>query len=139
MKPIKLLVVALIAWGLGQTNAQNLDHAYGLQTGKYDKYLKKWTWKERIDVDLRFTFDGNYVKIHDEYGTRIYTYEDEGRTTAYDDDGDQYSKQVWKALDEKNRKCMFIMLWYKSIKLVTYTVMYSDFAFRYYISTETEL
>lgn len=139
MKKAKLLALALLTWGAGLLQAQNLDHAFSLQTGKYDKYLKKWNWSKAEDVDLNFSFDGNYIKIHDEYGTRIYTYEDEGETTGYDDDGDRYTRHVWKALDEKNRKCMFIMLWYKSIKLVTYTVMYSDYAFRYYITTQREL
>lgn len=135
----KLLALALLIWGAGLLQAQNLDHAYSLQAGKYDKYLKKWNWSKAEDVDLNFSFDGNYIKIHDEYGTRIYTYEDEGETSGYDDDGDRFSRHVWKALDEKNRKCMFIMLWYKNIKLVTYTVMYSDYAFRYYITTQREL
>lgn len=139
MRKLKLLVLALTAWGLGHTQAQNLDHAYALQAGKYDKYAKKWTWSKAEDVDLRFTFDGNYIKILDEYKTRIYTYEDQGETTGYDDDGDRYTKHVWKALDEKNRKCMFVMIWYKEIKLVTYSVIYSDYAFRYYISTESQL
>lgn len=139
MKKTKLLVLALLAWGLGQMQAQELDRAYSIQTGKYDKYLKKWNWTKAEDVNLRFTFDGNYIKINDDYGTRIYTYEDLGETFEYDGDGDRFGKHVWKALDEKNRKCMFVMIWYKTIKLVTYTVMYSDVAFRYYISTETEL
>lgn len=139
MKKIKLLVITLIVWGLCQTQAQQLERAFSIQTGKYDKSLKKWNWTKAEDVNLRFTFDNNYIKINDEYGTRVYTYEDEGETTGYDDDGDKYSRHVWKALDEKNRKCRFIMLWYTNIKLLTYTIMYSDFAFRYYISTEPEL
>ena len=139
MKKAKLLALALLMWGAGLLQAQNLDHAYALQTGKYDKYLKKWNWSKAEHVDLNFTFDGNYIKIHDEYGTRIYTYEDGGETTGYDDDGDRFSKRIWKSLDEKNKKCVFIMIWYSNIKLVTYTVMYSDYAFRYYITTQKEL
>lgn len=139
MKKIKLLVITLIAWGLCLTQAQQLERAYSIQTGKYDKTLQKWNWTKAEDVNLRFTFDNNYIRINDEYGTKVYTYEDEGETTGYDSDGDKYSRRVWKAFDEKNRRCRFIMLWYTGIKLVTYTILYNDYAFRYFISTEPEL
>lgn len=119
--------------------AQKYERVYSLQTGKYNKYLKKWDWDKGQDCDLRFSMDGNFVKVNDEAGTRLWTYEDLGEDVGYDEDGDRYKKHTWRAYDEKNRRCFFMMMWYTNIKLVTYNMIYSDFAFRYYISTEIEL
>lgn len=109
--------------------------AYMLQMAKYNKTMGGWKWNEPDNVDLTITIENNYVKIHDEYGTKLWTYEDLGEKKAIDDDGDAYTKHVWNAYDEKNKKCRFTMLYYTSgVKLVTYTIQYSDVAFRYYIT-----
>lgn len=128
-----LLMISLSVFG-------QLDRAYMLQVATYNSSRDTWIWGEAQTVNLRFTMETNHVKIDDENGTQIWTYEDLGKKSGYDDDGDAYSKHVWNAYDEKNRKCRFTMLWYTSgVKLVTYTIQYSDFAFRYYISTKKEI
>lgn len=137
MKKITTLLLALFVSLM--SFSQPFERVYKLQVGTYNEYTKVWTWKKAQDVDLRFTMEGNLVKVNDEYGTRVWTYEDLGEDSGYDNDGDQFKKRSWRAYDEKNRKCHFVMLWYTSIKLVLYTISYSDFAFRYYISTENEL
>lgn len=137
---MKKLLFVLLGLIITLSSYAQLDRAYSLQVAKYNKTTGIWVWGDPTDVDLRFTFEGSYIRIHDEYGTRIWTYEDLGETSGYDDDGDSYKKHVWMAYDEKNRKCRFTMLWYTSgVKLVTYTVQYNDYAFRYYISTAPSL
>lgn len=131
----KAFLSLLIALASMTSLAQKYDRAYKVQVGKYDEYNRKWNWSEATDVDLVFTFEGNLVKIDDRNGTKIWTYKDEGEEGAYDDDGDRYTKHTWRAYDENNKKCIFVMVWYKSISLVTYMVFYNDYAFRYYIST----
>ena len=135
-KTITFLLAILIA---ATSFAQKYDKAFQIQIGKYDEYKKTWKWSNPEDVDLQFTLDGNLVRINDEHGTRIWTYEDLGEASGYDDDGDKYKKHTWKAYDEKNRRCNFVMLWYTTVKLVVYTISYSDVAFRYYISTAQNL
>lgn len=133
MLTLFLLMISLSVFG-------QLDRAYMLQVATYNSSRDTWIWGEAQTVNLRFTMETNHVKIDDENGTQIWTYEDLGKKSGYDDDGDAYSKHVWNAYDEKNRKCRFTMLWYTSgVKLVTYTIQYSDFAFRYYISTKKEI
>lgn len=137
MKKISTLAIALL---IAITSfSQQFEKVYQLQVGKYNQYSKTWDWQKAESVDLRFNMEGNFVRINDEYGTRIWTYEDLGETGGYDTDGDRYKKHTWKAYDEKNRRCNFVMLWYTTIRLVVYTISYSDIAFRYYISTESEL
>ena len=137
MKKISTLAIAFL---IALTSfSQPFERVYQLQVGKYNEYSKTWTWEKAESVNLRFNIDGNFVSINDEYGTKIFTYEDLGETGGYDDDGDRYKKRSWKAYDEKNRKCHFVMLWYTTIRLVVYTISYSDVAFRYYISTQSEL
>lgn len=118
-----------------------LNRVYSMQMAKYNQTTGSWVWGPIKDVDLRFTMESNFLKINDEYGTRIWTYEDLGEKSGYDDDGDPYTVHVWNAYDEKNRKCRFTMLWYTTprVKIVTYTIQYSDIAFRYYISTAPSL
>lgn len=133
---MKKALTLLLATLFTLSSFAQLDKAYMIQVARYNKYVGTWKWDEPENVNLRFTIETNYIKIHDEYGTKLWTYEDLGTKSAYDDDGDAYSKHVWNAYDEKNRKCRFTMLWYTNrVKLVTYTIQYSDIAFRYYIST----
>ena len=111
-----------------------------LQVARYNKTIGTWKWDDPDNVNLPITIENNYVKIHDEYGTKLWTYEDLGEKKAIDDDGDAYTKHVWNAYDEKNKKCRFTMLYYTSgVKLVTYTIQYTDIAFRYYITHNNDL
>ncbi len=135
-KKLALLLLATLAFA---SSWAQFDRAYAMQVGKYNEYSKKWTWDDMKDISLRFTMDGNFLKINDEAGTKLWTYEDQGEKTGVDGDGDRYKRHTWKAFDEKNRKCIFMMTWYEQPRLVYYSIFYSDFAFRYYISTETEL
>lgn len=137
---MKKLLCLLLGLFITITSFAQLDRAYAMQVAKYNQTTGSWIWGPAQDVNLRFTMEVNFIKIHDEYGTRLWTYEDLGQSDHYDDDGDPYSKHVWNAYDEKNRKCRFTMLWYTTprVKIVTYTVQYSDVAFRYYISTNPQ-
>lgn len=135
----KIITFALALLIAITSNAQSTIRAYQLQVGKYSEYTKEWTWSKSADVNLIVSLEGNFVKINDDYGTKIWTYEDLGEKSGYDGDGDKYTKHTWKAFDEKNRKCNFVMLWYSTIKLTVYTISYSDFAFRYYVTKESEL
>ena len=135
---MKKLLFVLLGLFITLSSYAQLDRAYMLQVAKYNQSTDSWVWGAGQEVDLRFTMENNFIKIHDEYGTKLWTYEDLGQTNHHDDDGDPYSKYVWNAYDEKNRKCRFTMLWYTTprVKIVTYTIQYSDIAFRYYISTK---
>lgn len=134
---MKKLLVVLLGLIISINSFAQLDRAYMIQVGKYSQITGTWNWGPTETVNLRFTIETNFVKINDEYGTRLWTYEDLGQSDHYDDDGDPYSKHVWSAYDEKNRKCRFSMLWYTTprVKIITYTIQYNDVAFRYYIST----
>ena len=133
MKKLSFLLLALL---LTLSSFAQLDRAYMMQVAKYNEIKKEWVWGATQDINLRFTMETNFIKINDNYGTKLWTYEDLGQSDHYDDDGDPYSKHVWNAYDEKNRKCRFTMLWYTTprVRIVTYTIQYSDVAFRYYIS-----
>lgn len=136
---MKKAFTILVAVLLSISAFSQLDRAYMIQVAKYNESLDTWKWGEAQKVNLKFTMQTNHIKINDDYGTQIWTYEDLGQKSGYDDDGDAYKKHVWNAYDEKNRKCRFTMLWYTDgVKLVTYTIQYSDIAFRYYISTNKD-
>ena len=141
MKTIsKLLLAFAIAMAAATTStAQSSYRVYSMQFGKYSEYAKKWSWDDPVDVSLRATLDGNLVRINDEAGTKIWTYEDLGQKSGVDADGDSYRRHNWRGYDEKNRKCLFTITWYVQPRLTYYTIIYSDFAFRYYINRETEL
>lgn len=135
MKKTFILLVAVLFTLVATAQSK----AYMMQVARYSKTIKKWRWDDPSDVNLPITIENNYVKIHDEYGTKLWTYEDLGEKKDYDDDGDAYTKHMWNAYDEKNRKCRFTMLYYTSgVQLVTYTIQYSDIAFRYYVSVVNE-
>jgi uncharacterized protein YxeA len=136
MKKISILLLALVV--TITSFAQTFDRAYKLQVGRFNKYNETWKWDEPMDVDLLFTLEKSYLKIHDEYGTRLWTYEDLGEKIDYDKDGDKFIKHTWRAYDEKNRKCNFVMLFYYNISLQVYTIQYNDMAFRYYIKKDSE-
>ena len=117
-------------------NAQKLYKVSNIQGGVYNKYQKKWDWGKTEEVDLTITLFGNNIYVNDEAQTHITTYEDLGEKISYDDDGDKYRMHTWRAVDEKQRRCLFTMVFYMTIDLEVYTVIYSDFGFRYYISNK---
>ena len=113
--------------------AQSFDKPYALQVGAYNTYTKKWVWKPSEDIDLTISIKSSTVRINDEAMTTLITFEDLGKGSGVDEDGDAYLTHKWKAYDERGRKCYFIMLFYKQLDLAIYTIAYTDYAFRYYM------
>ena len=56
-----------------------------------------------------------------------------------DDNQEGYNSHGWKCTDEKGRSCLVNMVYYKEYKFVTLHVMYSDKAFRYYMTTKDSI
>jgi len=130
-----LLITALFFLSL-ISYAQIYVKATHLQPGIYNEKTKKWDWGVTQPVDnIDITLKGNNVYIDNKAQTHITSYEDMGSKTSYDEDGDKYTLHTWKAVDEKQRKCLFLMTTYAELKLEIYSIIYSDMGFRYYIST----
>lgn len=87
---MKKAFTLLVATLLTLSSFAQLDKAYMIQVARYNKTIGDWKWDEPENVNLRFTIETNYIKIHDEYGTKLWTYEDLGEKSGYDDDGDSY-------------------------------------------------
>ena len=132
----KLLLIIAVFFISLTPYAQQYVRATHLQPGIYNDATKKWKWGETQPVDnIDITLKGNNVYVDNKAQTHITTYEDMGSKTAYDEDGDKYTLHTWKAVDEKQRKCLFLMTTYTDLKLEIYSIIYSDMGFRYYIFT----
>jgi len=130
----KTILLLLLTIGSIIANAQSIHRVTHLQPGVYNETTKSWKWGKTEEVTLKITLNGNNVYVNDEAQTHITTYEDLGEKKGIDDEGDSYTLHTWKAVDEKQRKCLFLMTFYKNISFEVYSVIYSDFGFRYYIS-----
>lgn len=129
-KIIATLLLSLFTFtGYSQTE----DKADKLQIGKYDPITKVLNWGDAMSIDLVFTFNGKNVSIDDKAKTRLYCYEQIEEKSGVNNEGDKYTKYTWVALDEKERKCHFSMIYYKDRKLSVYVIVYEDIVFRYYI------
>lgn len=115
------------------TFAQKTYRVTNLQGGVYNEYTKKWNWGKTESVDLTFLLKSNNIYINDQAETRLTTYEFLGEKTDYDEDGDKYTVNSWRAVDERNRKCLFVMYFYTELNFNLFCIIYSDFGFRYYI------
>lgn len=113
--------------------AQRNETSYQVQSGKYNSYTKKWTWNEVADQEVSIKLDGSVIYIYNNANTVLATYEDMGEKSGYDGDGDKYKTHTWRAIDNKNRKCLFMMTWYTDIPIIVYSVIYNDTGFRFYI------
>jgi hypothetical protein len=132
----KLLLIIAVFFISLTPYAQQYVRATHLQPGIYNEKTKKWDWGVTQPVDnIDITLKGNNVYIDNKAQTHITSYEDMGSKTSYDEDGDKYTLHTWKAVDEKQRKCLFLMTTYIDLKLEIYSIIYSDMGFRYYIST----
>jgi hypothetical protein len=113
--------------------AQDFEYTYKVQAGTWNKYQEKWDWDPVKDQEIKIKLDGSKVYIYNNANTVITTYEDLGEKSGYDDDNDAYKTHSWLAVDDKRRKCRFVMTWYSDIPLIVYTVIYNDIGFRFYI------
>lgn len=118
--------------------AQSTYYIYAVQLGKFNEYTQKWKWDatETLDQQFTITLNKNVVSIDNKNLTTLFTYEDLGEKYGTDEEGDRYRVHAWMAYDQEKRKCKFSMLWYTNLSLEVYTVMYSDYGFRYYIKKD---
>lgn len=132
-----LLFIALLFISLTPF-AQQYVKATHLQPGIYNEKTKQFEWGQTQPVDnIDITLKGNNIYFDNKAQTHITTYEDMGSKTAYDEDGDKYTRHTWRAVDEKQRKCLFIMTNYPDLKIEAYSIIYSDMGFRFYIATNS--
>ena len=132
---MKNTILALLLFVSTSVFSQKIETTYQVQYGTYNKYSKQWSWNDALDREIEIKLDKSIVYIYNNANTILYTYEDMGEKNDYDKDGDKYKTHTWRAYDDKNRKCLFMMTWYVDIKLIVYSVIYSDTGFRFYIKT----
>jgi hypothetical protein len=128
MKTILIAIALLLSpilYGQNYYNAYQVQAAY--------KVDNKWTWEDSKEADIEIKLEGSIVRIYNKSNTVINTYEDLGEENGTDKDGDSYKNHKWRAVDDKERKCLFVMTWYKNIPLTIYSVYYNDVAFRFYV------
>jgi len=122
---MKALILSLLLCVSTFSFGQKIETTYQVQSGTYNKYSKKWDWNDALDREIEIKLDKSVVYIYNNANTILYTYEDLGEKNDYDKDGDKYKTHTWRAYDDKNRKCLFMMTWYVDIN--------SDTGFRFYI------
>lgn len=122
---LAVLFSAITIFGFGQTTS----YAHKLETGVWNTYTEKWMWQDLIDIDLTFTLGKTYIKINDKAHTFLNIVEQDGAIT----DNDNIHSASWTCNDEMNRRCTFMMTYFKESGINTYVIMYNDKCFRYYI------
>lgn len=132
---MKTTILALLLFVSTFSFSQKYETTYQVQSGTYNKYSKEWNWAGALDREIEIKLDKSVVYIYNNANTILYTYEDLGEKTDYDKDGDKYKMHTWRAYDDKNRKCLFIMTFYENISLIVYSVIYNDTGFRFYIKS----
>jgi hypothetical protein len=130
MKKITILLALLLSFtfSFGQ-KVYEITHA---QLGTYNKTYNKWVWGETEPTELELTLNESVVTINNKSMTTLLTYEYIGQEDDIDEDGDSYRVDKWYAYDQEKRKCVFVMMNYKNIKMTVYQIKYSDYIFRYY-------
>ena len=116
--------------------AQSTENVTYIQIGKIDSD-GDIIWGEKEVSDLVFTYNGKHIYIDDKAKTHLYCYKKTNDSEGVNNQGDRYTSHTWDAYDEKSRKCIFSMLYFKDLKLSIYGIVYNDYAFRYFINMET--
>ena len=114
--------------------SQSYSNVYMMESGTWNTYSETWMWDDAKNVDLTFTLSKTYVKIND----RAHTYLSIVEVDKEVDDDDVKSTS-WICRDEKNRRCIFTMMGFKEKKMIVYSIMYNDMAFRYYIRNGSKI
>lgn len=126
----KLFIIAFLMVSFSAFS-QSRYEVFNLETGFWSG--KKWDWQTPVPISLTITLSGSNIYISDNADTHIVTYNYEGETQGVDADGDSYTSSKWDAYDEKGKKCVFVMQFYKQLNYNIYYIMYSDVCFRYYV------
>lgn len=132
---MKNIILPLLLFVSSIAHSQKYESVYQVQSGKYNSYSKEWTWSELQESELIITLNGTTVLINNNANTVITTYEDLGEERKTDKDGDKLRTHSWRAVDNKSRKCLFLMTFYDDLPLVVYSVIYNDTGFRFYIKS----
>jgi len=129
----KLLIVLFCLFTLSSF-AQSYLYSYKNQVGVWNQYDQEWVWEKARFAELTFTLGKTYISCNDEAKSFYRIKEDMG-----DDNQEGYNSHGWKCTDEKGRSCLVNMVYYKEYKFVTLHVMYSDKAFRYYMTSKDSI
>ena len=124
MKLILLLSTLFCFTAKAQTST---CHASRVTQSKWNSEKNKWEYDEPIDIDLTFTMQGRVILVNDKANSTYTTI----RQTINDSTSEP-KQSAWKAIDEKNRNCLFKMYWYKNSDWYI-VVMYDDYAWSYYM------
>ena len=128
---MKRLLIAAFLFISATSFAQKKYQVIGLESAMWNG--KTWDWDKLAKPNLTITLSGYDIYINDEADTHITTYEDIGEEKGIDKSGETYTSHTWNAYDEKNRRCRFIMQFYKNLTYDIYYIMYNDVCFRYYV------
>lgn len=132
MKKIIILITLVVL--SSSAFSQTYSNVYMMETGTWNTYSETWRWDDVKNVDLTFTLSKTYVKIND----RAHTYLSIVEVDKEVDDNDVKSTS-WICRDENNRRCIFTIMGFKEKKMIVYSIMYNDMAFRYYIKTGSRI
>ena len=110
----KLLFILMVLFAT-TVSAQTYFNVHTTQTGVWDG--ESWIYDNPQNSNLVITMKGKSVFIDDNAHSTYYCYDYKG------DDS-------WLAIDEKNRKCLLLLI--STTKGMCLTIMYNDVLIRYY-------
>lgn len=126
---MRKFILAVLAFGMmAAAQSQQIYYSYQAAQGTWSQYNKKWSWGKNYDLELRFTIQSNTILVNDKAES---TY----RLTkqSFVDEDYKSVQKGWDAIDEKGIRCFVKIAKQKTNGSVQLYVMYSDYAFVYYL------
>jgi len=122
----QLIALLALTFTLHQSQAQVVHYATKAYTGTWNSYSQKYVWGQANNVDMKFTFRGDYVYVAD----RSNSYYTTTTQTVNKIDSDGAHEYAWQATDENGIACVFKMINYTDGSRLMF-VYYSDYAYMY--------
>jgi len=132
----KLIIALTFIVATTTAFAQTKLYAYALEHGQWNKYKEEWDFDNYKKVDLTISIYSNSIYINDAAQTSLTVLSFDGEKSDKTYGGEPYTVNAWNCSDEKNRRCMFSLVRYHTSKTNLITIRYSDYSFRYYVSSD---
>lgn len=109
--------------------AQTPKHAVSANQANWNQYTKKWDFNAAHPVNMTFVLYKDKIVVDDKANSTYIIL-----SSRPDEDNSTYNSASWNCSDERGRRCIFSMVFYKEGKTV-YMVMYDSVLFTYTIES----
>lgn len=127
-KQLLTIAFALISLvSLSQTEVRT----YMNVSGAWNQYTEAYDYGDKVYANITFTLYPKVILTNDKSNSVYRVMSDQ-----MSDENSKWKAASWECLDEKNRNCVFLVMYHKNANMITVSVNYPSMSFLYYVDAK---